>query len=133
MVTFSVARAYPSANELLGKCRRPRVSLRCSWNTHVAAAITSMPSRLVSIFRLSMVRLSTPVARMPKWPPGGWKNRAEYVVAVLEADGLVARAACSASGPARPLSPLPDPARPDNGDILDPSPQIRLLCQWLWP
>ena len=30
---------------------------------------TSMPSRLVSIFRLSMVRLSTPVARMPKWPP----------------------------------------------------------------
>ena len=31
----------------------------------------SMPSRLVSIFRLSIVKLSTPVARMPKWPP--WK------------------------------------------------------------
>ncbi len=29
----------------------------------------SMPSRLVSIFRLSIVRLSTPVARMPKCPP----------------------------------------------------------------
>ena len=29
----------------------------------------SMPSRSVSIFRLSMVRLSTPVNRSPKWPP----------------------------------------------------------------
>src|ERR1019366_3879282 len=29
----------------------------------------SMPSRLVSIFRLSIVKLSTPVARMAKWPP----------------------------------------------------------------
>ena len=29
----------------------------------------SMPSRLVSILRLSMVRLSTPVARMPNHPP----------------------------------------------------------------
>src|SRR5216684_2115820 len=30
---------------------------------------TSIASRLVSIFRLSMVRLSTPVARMAKCPP----------------------------------------------------------------
>ena len=29
----------------------------------------SMPSRFVSILRLSSVQLSTPVARMPKWPP----------------------------------------------------------------
>ncbi len=28
-----------------------------------------MPSRLVSIFRLSIVRFSTPVARISKWPP----------------------------------------------------------------
>ena len=29
----------------------------------------SMPSRSVSILRLSMVRLSTPVSKRPKWPP----------------------------------------------------------------
>jgi hypothetical protein len=29
----------------------------------------SMPSRFVSIFRPSHVQLSTPVARIPKWPP----------------------------------------------------------------
>ena len=30
---------------------------------------TSIPSRLVSIMMLSIVKLSTPVARIPKWPP----------------------------------------------------------------
>ena len=53
----------------------------------------SMPSRLVSIFRLSMVRLSTPVARMPKWPPCRIeKSRSSHVAAVLQADGFVADA-----------------------------------------
>src|ERR1039457_6153269 len=69
MVTFSVGRANP----------RPWLAFRTMASslgelTLVLEILTlrqesiSIPSRLVSILRLSMVRLSTPVTRIPKCP-----------------------------------------------------------------
>src|SRR5436190_23245001 len=70
MVTFSVARAYPSANELLGQMPSSNGELTVQFEMRTFLhASTSMPSRLVSILRLSIVRLSTPVARIAKCPP----------------------------------------------------------------
>ena len=70
MVTFSVARAYPSANELFGQIPSSHGEFTVQFDTRTLRQQSmSMPSRLVSIFRLSIVKLSTPVARMPKWPP----------------------------------------------------------------
>ncbi len=71
----------------------------------------SIPSRSVSIFRLSMVRLSTPVARMPKWPALQDGEVAQnHIVAVLEGDGLIAHAGSLgprslAAAPAETLAP----------------------------
>jgi hypothetical protein len=82
----------------------------------------SMPSRLVSIFRLSMVRLSTPVARMPKWPPLRMEKsrsvtlRQSFSAMALSAPPSLARQRLAA-----------DEAAADDGDVFEPSPQIRLL------
>src|ERR1039458_7042701 len=91
----------------------------------------SMPSRSVSIFRLSIVRLSTPVTSTPKWPPFRMeKSRRITLCALRIASDLFPTPATSANGGScRPLlSPLPQirpgPMMPT---LLMPSPQMRLL------
>src|SRR5580704_5206100 len=70
MVTFSVVRAYPSANELFGQIPSSYGELTLQLETRTLRQQSmSIPSRSVSIFRLSIVRLSTPVARIPNHPP----------------------------------------------------------------
>ena len=82
----------------------------------------SMPSRLVSIFRLSMVRLSTPVARMPKWPPCRIeKSRRRTLWQFFSAMALLptpGSSACGAGRLAAAQSFAPDQARTEDGDIL---------------
>ena len=70
IVTFSVARAWLSPNELLRQMPSSpgELTLQLEMRT-LRQASMSMPSRLVSIFKLSMVRLSTPVARIANQPP----------------------------------------------------------------
>ena len=92
-----------------------------------------MASRLVSIFRLSMLRLSTPVARIAKASAVQNRNVPQgHVAAVLEADGFVADpggqhevviSTAEALAPDQPLA--------FDGNIFQFFPQIRLLCQWL--
>src|ERR1035437_2563439 len=70
IVTSSVARAKPSPKELFRQIPSSNgeftlVFETCTWRQ----ASTSIPSRFVSIFRLSTVKLSTPVARIAKCPP----------------------------------------------------------------
>src|ERR1700688_3849728 len=70
MVTWSVDRAYPSPKELFKQIPSSQGELTLQFEMRtLRQQSTSMPSRLVSIFRLSMVRLSTPVARIAKCPP----------------------------------------------------------------
>src|SRR5581483_9762149 len=102
MVTISVVRAYPSANELFRQIPSshgeftPQFEIRT-----LRQQSTSIPSRLVSIFRLSIVRLSTPVARIPKCPPCKIeKSRSSTFRQFLSAMALLATPACSATGPA---------------------------------
>ena len=95
---------------------------------------TLIPSRFVSITRLSIRKLSTPVGRMPKWPPltivMSWMRTLRH--------SFSAMALLPCNGPDSWLPPrtrpvqsiLPGPARVT---LVRPSPQIRLLCQWLWP
>jgi hypothetical protein len=102
-------------------------------------ASTSMPSRFVSIVRLSIVALSTPVSRIAMWPPR-WivKSRSSTLRESLSAIALFAWPARVSRSSARGFSPRLNPfpsMRP--GPVIDTSstfsPQIRLLCQWLWP
>src|SRR5437868_1980856 len=95
----------------------------------------SMASRLVSIVRLSIVRLSTPVARIAKCPP--CKIEMSRNVTLRQFFRLIdlfptpAGNTVSLSPRLRPRPQInPGPVT----EILErPSPQIRLLCQWLWP
>jgi hypothetical protein len=70
MVTFSVARLNPSAYELFKTIASSFGEFTNEFEilTFRQASI-SRPSRFVSILRLSIVRLSTPVASNAKWPP----------------------------------------------------------------
>ena len=94
MVTFSVGLANPSAKLDLGQMPSSHGELTVQLETRTLRQQSmSMPSRSVSILRLSMVRLSTPVSSMPKWPPLRMeKSRSDDVAAVLEGDRLVADA-----------------------------------------
>ena len=70
MVTFSVGRGAPSAKVPLKTMASSLGELTLVFEMRTLRQLSmSMPSRLVSILMLSMVRLSTPVTRMPKWPP----------------------------------------------------------------
>ena len=98
----------------------------------------SMPSRFVSIFRLSIVRLSAPVARIAKWPPCSIeKSRNVTLRQFFRLMDLLPTPGSSAFGPSFPLPllrPLPQISPGPTIEIfLSPSPQIKLLCQWLWP
>ena len=95
----------------------------------------SMPSRLVSILRLSMVKLSTPVARMPNRPP--WRMEKSLrmtlrqflrAMALLPTPGAVVLGSAFSSWPRlRPLPQMrPGPKMPKSWMF---SPQMRLLCQ----
>src|SRR5262245_65425757 len=69
MVTFSVDCAKPSPYELFKQIPSSHGELILQFETRTLRQQSMfIPSRLVSIFKLSMVRLSTPVARIPKCP-----------------------------------------------------------------
>ena len=115
MVTFSVARASPSAYELLGTMPSSQGEFTVQLETRTLRQQSmSMPSRLVSIFRLSMVRLSTPVARMPNHPPCRMeKSLRSTLRQFLSAMALLPTPLCQSVGQRRPfrrhprLNPLP--------------------------
>src|ERR1700683_524329 len=70
MVTISVSHLYPRANELFRQIASSQGELIVQFETRtLRQQSTSMPSRWVSIFRLSAVRFETPVARIAKCPP----------------------------------------------------------------
>src|ERR1035441_6708780 len=70
MLKFSHERLYPSAKLAFGTIASSHGELTVQFDTRTFLQQSmSMPSRSVSIFRLSMVRLSTPVTRIPKCPP----------------------------------------------------------------
>src|SRR5205814_9764567 len=78
MVTFSVARGYPSANELFGQSPSSQGEFTLQLETRTLRQQSkSIPSRLVSILRLSTVKLSTPVARIAKCPP--WRKETSRI------------------------------------------------------
>src|SRR5215469_6854290 len=61
IVTFSVARAVPSANELFGQIASSYGEFTVQLDTRTFRQQSrSMPSRLVSMVRLSTLKLSTP-------------------------------------------------------------------------
>src|SRR5882724_7425523 len=67
---FSLARAYPSAQELFGQIPSSQGEFTVQLLTRTLRQQSiSNPSRFVSTSRLSMVRLSTPVARRANQPP----------------------------------------------------------------
>src|SRR4051812_14612920 len=67
---FSQGRNSPSAKDDLGQMPSSNGEFTEQLLTRTFRQQSrSMPSRFVSIFRLSMVQLSTPVARMPNHPP----------------------------------------------------------------
>src|SRR5205823_344933 len=70
MVTFSVALANPRPKELFKQMpsSKGEFTEQSDTCTFLQQSISN-PSRSVSIFRLSIVRLSTPVASKAKWPP----------------------------------------------------------------
>src|SRR5678815_3655211 len=70
MVTFSVGFAYPSPNELFKQIpsSKGELTVQLETRTFLQQSISN-PSRLVSTFKLSMVRLSTPVAKRANHPP----------------------------------------------------------------
>src|SRR5665213_169335 len=70
MVKFSVDRAYPSAKELFKQMPSSNGELTEQLETFTFLQQSiSKPSRLVSTFKLSIVRLSTPVANIANHPP----------------------------------------------------------------
>src|SRR6266536_4135701 len=96
MVRFSVARAYPRANELLGQMAASQGELTLQFETRTLRQQSmSIPSRLVSIFKLSIVRLSTPVARMANQPAANMEKSRKIMlrqffraIALLPTPGL---------------------------------------------
>src|SRR5579875_653569 len=124
----------PSAYELFRQIpsSQGELTLQLETRTFVQQSI-SIPSRLVSIFRLSMVRLFTPVARMPTWPPCKIeKSRTRTFLHFLSAIALFPTPGCSAlgHGPYPLLNPLPQiKPGPRIATLSRSSPQIKLLCQ----
>ena len=134
IVTISVARAYPSANELLGQMPSSHGEFTLQLETRTLRQQSmSSPSRSVSIFRLSMVRLSTPVAKRPKWPAFKIeKSRRITLRQFLRAMALFPLPGVSARGSSlRPeLNPFPQiRPGPRMATSCRPSPQSKLLCQ----
>ena len=93
----------------------------------------SMPSRLVSIFRLSDRQVvhaggedAEPAAVLDGEVAQG------DVAAQLQGDGLVALPPAAGSRLAPVRCPQMRPG-PTMATFLRFSPQIRLLCQWVWP
>ena len=82
----------------------------------------SMPSRLVSIFRLSMVKLSTPVARMPKCPPCRIeKSRSVTLRQFFRLMDLLptpGSSACRSRPGAFAQAFAPDQSRAEDGDVV---------------
>src|ERR1700758_1727323 len=122
MVTISVARAYPSANELFRQMPSSHGEFTEQFDTRTFRQQSiSIPSRLVSIFRLSIVKLSTPVARIPKWPPCRMeKSRNNTSRQFFKEMDLFPTPGTSATGPgpAPRLRPFPQ---------ISPGPQIETL------
>jgi hypothetical protein len=88
IVTFSVARANPNAKELLGQMPSSKGELTVQFETRTwRQQSRSMPSRLVSTRTLSIVRLSTPVARIAKWPP--WRIEMSRMVTLRQSLRLI--------------------------------------------
>ena len=87
----------------------------------------SMPSRLVSMVRLSRVTLSTPVARKPKWPPLRMlKSRRMTLRQFLRAMALLPtpgsrrrRGSRRVPGPADAEALAPDEAGAGDGDVVE--------------
>ena len=93
-----------------------------------------MPSRFVSIFKLSIVKLSTPVARTPKCPPSRIeKSRSSTLWQFFNAIALFPAPGVSALGfslsiPPR-LQPLPpDQSSPNNRKITNPLPPDQTIA-----
>src|SRR5205807_2711089 len=129
MVTISVARAYPSANELFKQIPSSHGEFTLQFETRTFRQQSiSMPSRFVSIFTLSIVRLSTPVARIPKCPPDNIEiSRIVTLRQSFRAIALLPPVVLASLVKAFPLiRPFPVMAT-----LARFSPQNRLLCQWL--
>ena len=141
MVKFSVGRAYPSAKELLGQIPSSHGEFTVQFDTRTLRQQSmSMPSRMVSMSRLSIVRLSTPVASTPNHPPSRiLKSRSSTsrqffkAMVLLPTPGLVSSGRSASFSHPR-LSPLP---QINPGPVIEtpssPSPQSSELCQWLCP
>ena len=89
-----------------------------------------MPSRLVSMVRLSIVRLSTPVARIPKCPP--FRIEKSRSVTFRQSLRAIALSPPPPRSPRVRALPLIRPP-PTIETFSSPSPQIRLLWKWLCP
>src|SRR6185437_3327220 len=92
----------------------------------------SNPSRLVSTFKLSIVRLSTPVASIANHPP--CKIEMSFIITLRQSNRLMAL--LGRTSPFLPLLTNPFPhifPVPIIETSCRFSPQIKLLCQWLCP
>ena len=124
MVTISVGRAKPRPNELFRQMASSQGELTLVFETRTLRQQSmSIPSRLVSIFRLSMVKLSTPVARMAKCPPCRIeKSRSVTLRQFFKLMALLATPGCSATGRRRTVAAAqsfaPDEPRAEYGDIV---------------
>jgi hypothetical protein len=136
IVTFSVGRAAPSAKELLRTMASSFGAFTDVFEMRTLRHTSmSIPSRFVSIVRLSIVRLSTPVARIAMWPPRRMvKSRSSTLRESRSAIALFAcpgRVFTSSARPPRPRLSFVPSMRPrpviETSSTL--SPQIRLLCQ----
>src|SRR5579863_9606861 len=134
MVTLSVGRAYPSPKELFKQIpsSHGELTLQFEMRTFLQQS-TSMPSRLVSIFRLSMVRLSTPVARIAKCPPCTIeKSRSVTLRQFFRLISLFPTPGSRGLSPLPRLSPFPQiKPGPKIETLSRLSPHMRLLRQWL--
>src|ERR1019366_6789900 len=121
MLKLSHDRLYPSAKLDFGTIASSHGEFTVQFDTRTFLQQSmSMPSRSVSIFRLSMVRLSTPVTSRPKCPPfSSEKSRSTTLRQFFRLIVLLPTPACSAWNwgelprPGRaPPNPPPPPAPP---------------------
>jgi hypothetical protein len=135
MVTFSVARTSLSAYELFSTIASSlgELTVVLEIRTFLQQS-TLIPSRLVSITRPSMRKLSTPVGRMQKWPP--LSIVMSRMATLRHCFRAIALLPCNGADSSLPPRTSPRPSMvpgPEMVMLVRPSPQIRLLCQWLCP
>jgi hypothetical protein len=135
MVTFSVTLASPSAYELLSTIASSlgELTVVLEMRTFLQQSM-SIPSRLVSMTRPSIRKLSTAVGRMQKWPPLTMVT--SRMATLRHRLSAIALLPCSAADSLLPPETRPLPSivpGPWMVTFSSPSPQIRLLCQWLCP